>query len=893
MFYHFKNCNLKLNNRNFLVSDLQLSQEVKLISPYKVDDRVSDDYLPDGPHIGRLSLKYPLTGQDYLKNFCYADENSRISGNAMGFLFNVGYLTNYNLTATPNNPVEIEAEIAFFDKLEGSFSPSAPTNYTGEILNMYNCNIDNLSNFTVNTLSNISQASFNYNSNIQPSYKFVDTGTPPSQPDRVNILERTISTEITSDSIIMDLPLSGENFGLTLNFGNSQNSGLESIGCSGKISYKSFNISSPGVHSHNLKINQSHLNTVGGISGVITGAGFFNIFSTNNSHPFTLNESSITLVDKIMVGDSLITGFTVTRQSTYDQITAPTPLNVLDDTLTIYATNNTYIQSTPIHFSYPQIGISGLSIYSGRAGTVIDITGSNFYRISNIIFGDGKAAYKTLNPTQIQAIVPYNGTTEKIKIISTRRNLTGTATGTFFYNPTITTVTPVTGVWKDTLTIGGTNFSGVTGVKFGNVNAYNYSILSNSIISVQTPETGAGFPSGYISVNGSGGETKSYSQYNPHVPTYGFNPVSGAYESKVNIFTKVDTGYLYPLSGGYKIKFGNVDTVFYPSGFGLQRTGCLTGSVPLYSNDDYLYIYKPDGLSTYSPHPLQFNVISEPEIYSFTPSKNIRQYQFFTPVLGGKNFRFFFNKSYYFALSGGVNNNVQFYTNIISDVGDGESDSIHIPNVMITGSTGMYSAIVQNAAGSAVCPGALEVKSGINQARFGVGTRISANNNNYILKQNTSGPTITHSAGLAIDGNTGTYCALMCTNSQPTDANPTNFLQLTPKNQGDLYDISIMNFKMNNLNTIAANGNTFPYSSSPDFYPSPSGRISLYEKYAATPIYSIDAPSLSNMTIPFFRALSNPGESGGYTGIRIIKIFTPSGGNPITRYLGFSEIEIY
>jgi hypothetical protein len=74
---------------------------------------------------------------------------------------------------------------------------------------------------------------------------------------------------------------------------------------------------------------------------------------------------------------------------------------------------------------------------------------------------------------------------------------------------------------------------------------------------------------------------------------------------------------------------------------------------------------------------------------------------------------------------------------------------------------------------------------------------------------------------------------------------------------------------------------------------SPSGTISLYEKNASTPIYSTVLASMSGVITPTLRSLSNPGEQGGYTGIQKIRIFTPTGGNPVTRYLGISEVAIY
>lgn len=858
MFHNFKNTNITINGRAFLISDAQLSQEIGLVSPIKSNSITSEQYLPQSPHVGQLRIKYYLTGQDYLKQYIYSDETNPLSGNVAGLIFNQGYLSNYNINCIPNSPVEINANIEFFDKISGSFTSSSLNYSNYKTFNLYNATIDNLSSYTTNTLTNITQANFSYNCQLNPSYKSYGTGITPTQADRISIGERTISAEITSDNINMDLPLSGDKFGMTITFSNPFDSSLnESFGVSGRIDSKTMNFSVGDVHSHNLRISQKHLNVVGEISGVITGTNVFYIFSTNGTHPWKSSDGSLDYVNKIFIEDVICPTFFVINTSGKDILLVNRPANLVNGLLTIEGTAKTFIFPTPIVFNYPQMIISGVSPNSGRYGTPINISGANLYQITNVKFNGIESRFQNVSSTLIQAIVPYNGLIGKIEVDSTKRNLTGFSSGFFYCEPEITSILPVTGMWKTPISIVGINFSGTTGVKFNGFNASGFTINSNTSITANSPETGAGYANGYITVLTSGGLAKSISIYKPHVPIYSFDPTSGIYFDRINIRTKIDTGYLFPSGNGVKIKFGNVDTVFYPSGYEINsqnKTGCLTGQIPFNATDDYIYLYQPDGVTTYTPNTGKFNVIAEPRIFSISPSI-INQYKFYTPVLLGENFRYFSQKPYFFALSGGVDNNVQYYSNVNSNSGT-LADTMYIPNVIITGSTGTYNVIVQNYAGSYTFTGGLLVKSGINRS-----LECSITSNTTLGTHNS------HRSQYLIDNSTGTFGALSATTTPESKS-----FTLTPKNN-DVIDISNIHVLMINLPTLE--GHT----------PNPSGSIKLYHRNNATPIYNSSQIYLNGINLNL--------SSSPYTGIRTIKVFTPDVFANDTEYLGISELRIY
>ncbi len=865
---HYKNLPVVINNNKLLINSVELSQEVGLESTYRIDDSVSENYLCKSPYIGDLKLSYYLSGQDYLKQFIYSTENQTLSGNVAGLRFNQGYLTSYSFNVIPNSPIQVNANISFFDKITGTMGISGAQNYTGKALNLSDVSINNLSNYTTNVLTNINQINFNYSCNVSPVYKFVDSGSSPINADRVIIGERTISAEISSDNTAFNLPLSGENYGLTLTFNHPYNSSSETFGISGRINSKDLNLNSPGTHGHNIKITQNHLNKVGNISGIITGAGFFNIYSTNNTHPFTSSDGSLNYINKITIGDTVCKNFTVIRSSTFDQISGTTPLDVSNDILSIYSSNGTYIWPTILNFPYTGISITGYSQSSGSNGTVINISGSNFYKISSVNFGSGnKAAFKVISPILIQSIIPPNAITSKIQITSSSRNLYATGANLFLCEPKITSFTPVTGQWRDIITIVGNNFSGVTNVKFGNIPANSFRVVSNTIITGATPETGAGFPSGYITVYGSGGLAQSVSYYNPQVPIYNFTPKSGIpLIDSVTIYTKIDTGYLCPSGNGYKIRFGNVDTKFFISG-----SGALTGMIPSGAIDDYIYIYKPDGISTYNTHASGLNSIGQPRIYSFTPNI-LRQYTYVTPTIIGENLKYFYGKPFFFALSGGIANSVQKYTTIISNSG-GAADTLQIPNVIISGGTGTYHVTIQNVAGSDLLTGAFTLLAGIDKARQ---CNIVINPNEIIKLDSFSTSSQFVLPQYVIDGNTDSFGAVNCGTIQSG-----NYFLITPKNN-NLITVSSIITRMIDLpsNVMCLTSNSLNYCS-----PVKTGAITLYRRNDtdATAIYSTNFINLSGKILDL---ADHP-----ISGIARIKIFPTGIGN--SKYLGLNQIEIY
>jgi len=150
-----------------------------------------------------------------------------------------------------------------------------------------------------------------------------------------------------------------------------------------------------------------------------------------------------------------------------------------------------------------QIGAPGVASFnpiSGSTATIVTITGNNFIGATSVSFGGIPASSFTVdNSTTITAVVG-NGASGSISV--TTPGGTASLTGfTFISAPTITSFTPTTAGTGATVTITGTNLTGVTAVSFGGMAASSFLVNSSTNI---TAVVGAG-ASGNVSVTTSGG----------------------------------------------------------------------------------------------------------------------------------------------------------------------------------------------------------------------------------------------------------------------------------------------------------------------------------------------------------------------------------------------------
>lgn len=182
--------------------------------------------------------------------------------------------------------------------------------------------------------------------------------------------------------------------------------------------------------------------------------------------------------------------------------------------------------------------ITSFTPASGVVGINVTINGSNFDAPNLVVkFGTGTALTITLdNAGKITAKVPASATTGKITVTTAAGSATSATNFTVIGAPTITSFTPASGLVGTQVTINGTNFIGVTEVKFNEtlVVPANYTVVSETQIKANVP---TGTTSGKISVKAAGGTALSASSFTVSVPPAitSFSPDKGQRNSDVVI----------------------------------------------------------------------------------------------------------------------------------------------------------------------------------------------------------------------------------------------------------------------------------------------------------------------------------------------------------------------
>ena len=219
--------------------------------------------------------------------------------------------------------------------------------------------------------------------------------------------------------------------------------------------------------------------------------------------------------------------------------------------------------------------VTALSPASGSpgGGTSVIITGANLTGATAVKFGATSAtSFNVDSATQITAIAPAGSGSVNVTVTTSVGTSATSASGLYRYvsPPGISGVSPASGsvTGGDTVVITGTNFAGVTSVKFGSAGAASFTVDSSTQITAVTPPGTTG-PVDVV-VTTTGGAS------GPAVYTYAAAiTVSGAASDGV-----VGSAYSASLSaaGGRAPYVFSVSAGALPSGVALSSAGALGGT---------------------------------------------------------------------------------------------------------------------------------------------------------------------------------------------------------------------------------------------------------------------------------------------------------------------------
>jgi hypothetical protein len=224
-------------------------------------------------------------------------------------------------------------------------------------------------------------------------------------------------------------------------------------------------------------------------------------FGTNNAGSYTINSAA-----KITaVVPNLGTG------------NAEVSINVI-------TLGGTVASSSVFSYTAPP-SITSFSPTSGNVGTSVSITGMNFTGATAVEFGANNAQSYAVNSNgAITAVVPNLGSAGASAAITViAPGGTTSSSSDFSYTvpnsqstmissttaspklPSITSFTPTSGGSGSSITISGTNFTGVTQVIFGTVSAASYAVNSDNSITAVVPNLGNSNAEAAVTVVTAGG----------------------------------------------------------------------------------------------------------------------------------------------------------------------------------------------------------------------------------------------------------------------------------------------------------------------------------------------------------------------------------------------------
>jgi uncharacterized delta-60 repeat protein len=214
-------------------------------------------------------------------------------------------------------------------------------------------------------------------------------------------------------------------------------------------------------------------------------------FSPTNGPPGTI----ITINGSGFVGVTSLTYGLERIPITQFSVLSPTQISAMIPASAVGIGNivvNTLSASASSRFAFwvPFPTISGFSPASGPPGTVVTILGNHFYNRPQVSFGGVKVTNLTVNsPTQLTVTVPPGAIAGPITIEPADNFccINNSSNSSFGIPISITSFSPGQAAVGSQVTITGSNFSGVSTVRFGGVEATAVTVLSPTQVRATVP----------------------------------------------------------------------------------------------------------------------------------------------------------------------------------------------------------------------------------------------------------------------------------------------------------------------------------------------------------------------------------------------------------------------
>jgi hypothetical protein len=266
MFYTYRDCLVKINGCPLQTNNTTLSQQANVAPIFVANDPNIKGYAPLAGREGTFRISYFLTGKDPLKDFIW-NESGCVTGNFAGLQFNSGYVRNYSVNAIPNNPIAVQAEVVFYDKLTGVFQPTWDTFPHMTFLNLADASLNGQN---LGDTATITRLSYSVVNDIKPAYDIDSNSTIETvYPARIVFGERRSILELSINNLSPELSLSGNGVELGIILRDVGNTARDSFNIKGALVSKEIVSTPSDLVAANFVINQSNPINQPEITGVI------------------------------------------------------------------------------------------------------------------------------------------------------------------------------------------------------------------------------------------------------------------------------------------------------------------------------------------------------------------------------------------------------------------------------------------------------------------------------------------------------------------------------------------------------------------------------------------------------------------------------------------------
>jgi hypothetical protein len=277
MFYSYKDCLLTIEDNSFIVRDLELTTQADVVPVYDVSSPFNQSYAANNGLQGILKFSYYLTGVDIIKPYLNLEGETSVSVNFAGLTLSNGYVRTYQTNLAPNEPVVINAEIVFFDKIEGTFTPTPIPSTLNNIPVMHVSDVSLNSSDSLQSIGNVIGINYSFTNDIKSSFNVNSTLDEENiAPDRVFFGIKEARIEIVTDEISPTLPIYGQpKVGAIVTFQTPNGSVSETLVCSGQLLAKSFSSTVNQTIQSKLSIVTNNLRQRMAITSFSPSAGAF------------------------------------------------------------------------------------------------------------------------------------------------------------------------------------------------------------------------------------------------------------------------------------------------------------------------------------------------------------------------------------------------------------------------------------------------------------------------------------------------------------------------------------------------------------------------------------------------------------------------------------------